>query len=150
MKHPTSRGQKYGSLYRVVAEAKVVHRHDDYLSAVIRQSGRKSPAVTWSAADAPVTIEIEVQAPDGEPDGTIVERVETRPTCSVRRDCLHRPWTRRWCARWRLFHVVEQRDPYYDITKEDEDLPYSVIGRIVIVRVDEYSATAIVSMPTAA
>ena len=26
---------------------------------------------------------------------------------------------------------------YYDIKKEDEDLPFAVIGRVVIVRVDE-------------
>jgi hypothetical protein len=146
VKHPTSRGQKYGSLYRIVAEAKVVHRHDEYLSAVIRQSWAEVTRGDLVGPQMPVAIEIEVQAPDGELDGTIVERVEDAAD-------LMGPGETVFIDRGRAdgvrvgdsFHVVEQRDPYYDIRKEDDELPFSVIGRIVVVRVDEYSATAIVS-----
>ncbi len=146
VKHPTSRGQKYGSLYRIVAEAKVVHRHEDYLSAVVRQSWSEITRGDLVGPQMPVTVEIEVQAPDGELDGTIVERVEDAAD-------LMGPGETVFIDRGRAdgvrvgdsFHVVEQRDPYYDINKEDEELPYSVIGRVVVVRVDEYSSTAIVS-----
>ncbi len=146
VKHPTSRGQKYGSLYRVVAEAKVVHRHDDYLSAVVRQSWAEVTRGDLVGPQMPVTIEIEVQAPDGDLDGTIVERVEDASD-------LLGPGETVFIDRGRAdgvrvgesFHVVEQRDPYSDFKKEDKELPYAVIGRIVVVRVDEYSATAIVS-----
>ena len=146
VKHPTSRGQKYGSLYRIVAEARVVHRHEDYLTAVIRQSWSEVTRGDLVGPQMPVAIEIEVQAPDGELDGTIVERVDDDAD-------LMGPGETVFVDRGRAdgvrvgdsFHVVEQRDPHVDYKKEDEDLPYSVIGRVVIVRVDEYTATAIVS-----
>ena len=146
VKHPTSRGQKYGSLYRVVAEARVVHRHEDYLTATVRQSWAEISRGDLVGPQMPVAVEIEVQAPDGKLSGTIVERVEDASE-------LMGPGETVFIDRGRAdgvrvgdsFFVVEQRDPYYDIKKEDEDLPFAVIGRVVIVRVDEYSATAIVS-----
>ncbi len=146
VKHPTSRGQKYGSLYRVVAEARVVHRYDNYLTAVVRQSWSEITRGDLVGPQMPVTVEIEVQAPDGELDGTIVERVEDAAV-------LMGPGETIFIDRGRAdgvrvgdsFFVVEQRDPYSDLVQEDEELPFSVIGRVVVVRVDEYSATAIVS-----
>jgi hypothetical protein len=146
VKHPTSRGQKYGSLYRVVAEARIVHRHEDYLTAVLRQSWSEVLRGDLVGPQMPVAIEIEVQAPEGELDGTIVERVDDDADFMG-------PGETVFVDRGRAdglrvgdsFHVVEQRDPHVDYKKEDESLPYAVIGRVVIVRVDEYSATAIVS-----
>jgi len=119
---------------------------EPYITAAIRQSWSEVIRGDLVGPQMPVAIEIEVQAPDGQLDGTIVERVE---------DAAHfmGPGETVFIDRGRAdgvrvgdsFHVVEQRDPHVDIKKEDEDLPYSVIGRVVIVRVDEYSATAIVS-----
>lgn len=146
VKHPTSRGQKYGSLYRVVAEARVVHRYEDYITASLRQSWAEVARGDLVGPQMPVSVEIEVQAPDGDLDGTIVERVEDAAD-------LMGPGETVFIDRGRAdgvrvgdsFFVVEQRDEHVDIKKEDTDLPFSVIGRVVIVRVDEYSATAIVS-----
>ena len=42
------------------------------------------------------------------------------------------------------FYAVEQRDEYIDFKKEDPRLPEAVIGRIVVVRVDENSSTGVV------
>ena len=50
------------------------------------------------------------------------------------------------------FYVYEQADELLDQSdppaleeREDEDLPYSVIGRIVIVRVDDTVSTAVIT-----
>jgi hypothetical protein len=41
--------------------------------------------------------------------------------------------------------VVEQRDEHVDRKKEDKSLPFSVVGRLVVVRVDEYHSTGVVT-----
>ena len=41
-------------------------------------------------------------------------------------------------------YVYEQRDPWSDVKSEDEDLPPAVIGRVVVVRVDEDQSTGVI------
>ena len=43
------------------------------------------------------------------------------------------------------FFVVEQRDENVDLKKEDTSLPPSVVGRVVVVRVDDYVSTAVIT-----
>jgi hypothetical protein len=146
VRHPRSRGQRFGSAYRVVAEATVVHRHDDYLTAQIRRSWSEVHRGDYVGPAVPVAVEIEVQAPQGDLDGTIIDRVESEQG-------LMGPGETVFVDRGRVdgvrvgnsFYVVEQRDPHLDVKKEDEELPFSVIGRVVVVRVDEYSSTAVVT-----
>ncbi len=146
VKHPTSRGQRFGSLYRIVAEAKVVHRHEDYLTAVVRQSWSEVARGDLVGPSVPVMVEIEVQPPRGDLDGTIVDRVDVDSSLMANGETVFIDRGRADGVRvGNSFYVVEQRDPQVDIKKEDEDLPYSVVGRVVIVRVDEYSSTAVVT-----
>lgn len=146
VKHPTSRGQRFGSLYRVVAEAKVVHRHEDYLTAVVRQSWSEVHRGDFVGPSVPVMVEIEVQPPRGDLDGTILDRVETEFSLMANGETVFIDRGRADGVRvGNSFYVVEQRDPHMDIKKEDENLPFSVVGRVVIVRVDEYSSTAVVT-----
>jgi hypothetical protein len=146
VKHPTSRGQRFGSLYRIVAEAKVVHRHEDYLTAVVRQSWAEVARGDFVGPSVPVMVEIEVQPPRGDLDGTIVDRVEVDSSLMSSGETVFIDRGRADGVRvGNSFYVVEQRDPFLDTKKEDDELPYSVVGRVVIVRVDEYSSTAVVT-----
>ena len=43
------------------------------------------------------------------------------------------------------FYVVQQRDFYIDPAKDNPELPPSVIGRIVVVKVDKNSSVAVVT-----
>ena len=43
------------------------------------------------------------------------------------------------------FYVVSRFDEVLDTKKPDPALPPSVIGRLVIVRVDDYSSTAVIT-----
>ncbi len=42
------------------------------------------------------------------------------------------------------FYAIERRDEYLDRKKDDPKLPYSVVARLVVVRLDEGSCTAVV------
>jgi hypothetical protein len=43
------------------------------------------------------------------------------------------------------FYIYERRDEMLDIKREDDKLPLSVIGRLVVVRVDERTSTAVIT-----
>jgi hypothetical protein len=93
-----------------------------------------------------VNIEMEVGEPRGDLEGVIVDR-------SLDERFMLGPNEVVFIDRGRAdgvrvghsFYVVEQRDEHVDIEEEDKDLPFSVIGRLVVVRVDEYSATAVIT-----
>jgi len=146
VRHPERRSQRFGSRYLVVGEAKVVHRHGDYLAAVVRNSWQEIQRGDLVGAPIPVNIEMEVGEPRGDLEGVIVdrsldERFMLGPNEVVFIDRGRADGVRVGHA----FYVVEQRDEHVDIEEEDKDLPFAVIGRLVVVRVDEYSATAVIT-----
>ena len=146
VRHPESRTTRFGSLYEVVAEARVVHRHGDYLTAVIRKSWSEVRRGDLVGPQMPVNVQVEVSAPRGELDGTIVERLNTEAFLMGSGETVFVDRGRADGVRvGHTFWVVEQRDGALDLEKEDRDLPYSVIGRLVVVRVDEYSSTAVIT-----
>ena len=146
VKHPTIRGERYGDLYEVVAEARVVHRHGDYLTAVVRKSWSEVSRGDLVGPQVPVAVQVEVGRPTGELEGTIVERVHTEMYLMGDGETVFLDRGRADGVRvGNSFYVVEQRDEALDTKKEDEDLPFAVVGRVVVVRVDEYSSTAVVT-----
>jgi hypothetical protein len=145
VKHPTER-VKFGGLYRVVAEARVVHRYEDYVTAAVQTSYSEIVRGDLVGPPTPVTVEIEVAAPKGDIDATIVERVADESFSLGTGETIFLDRGRGDGVRvGNTFYVTEQRDEYADIRKEDPDLPHSVIGRVVVVRVDEYTSTAVVT-----
>lgn len=146
VRHPTERGARYGDLYEVVAEATVVHRHGDYLTAVVRRSWSEAQRGDLVGPQVPVNVQVEVGPPRGELEGTIVERVHTEMYLMGSGETVFVDRGRADGVRvGNSFWVVEQRDEAFDTKAEDEDLPWSVVGRLVVVRVDEYSSTAVVT-----
>lgn len=145
VKHPTER-VKFGGLYRVVAEARVVHRHEDYVTASVQTSYTEIVRGDLVGPPTPVTVEIEVGAPKGDIDATVVERVADESFSLGTGETVFLDRGRGDGVRvGNTFYVTEQRDEYSDIRKEDFDLPHSVIGRVVVVRVDEFTSTAVVT-----
>lgn len=146
VRHPESRGTRFGSMYEVVAEARIVHRHGDYLTAAVRKSWVEIKRGDLVGPQMPVHVQVEVSAPRGELEGTIVERLNTEAFLMGSGETVFVDRGRADGVRvGHTFWVVEQRDEALDTEKEDRDLPYAVVGRLVVVRVDEYSATAVIT-----
>ena len=146
VRHPESRGTRFGGLYEVVAEAQIVHRHGDYLTASIRKSWSEVERGDLVGPQVPVNVQVEVAAPRGELDGTIVERLNSEAYLMGNGETVFVDRGRADGVRvGHTFWIVEQRDAAMDTKKEDRDLPYAVVGRLVVVRVDEYSATAVIT-----
>lgn len=145
VKHPEGR-TKFGGLYRVVAEAKVVHRHEDYVTAVVQQSYSEIVRGDLVGPATPVAVEIEVGRPKGDIEATLIERVADESFSLSTGETIFLDRGRGDGVRvGNTFYVTEQRDEHLDIRKEDDELPHAVIGRIVVVRVDEYTSTAVVT-----
>jgi hypothetical protein len=146
VRHPDAWRQRFGGLYEVVAEARVVHRNDDYVSAVIRQSW--SEVVRGDLVGPPMTVavQIEVSEPRGDMEATIIERTQSEVFSMSTGETVFIDRGRADGVRvGNTFYVTEQRDERLDIKKEDFDLPHSVVGRLVVVRVDQDSAAAVVT-----
>jgi hypothetical protein len=146
VRHPNIRRQKYGNVYRILGDLKVVHKNGDYLSAIVRESFIEIVRGDMVGPPMPVTVELDVDPPTGDLDGTIVARMSSEKTLASIGETVFIDRGRADGVRvGNSFYVIERRDEVLDLRKPDMDLPPSVIGRIVVVRVDDYSATAVVT-----
>ena len=146
VRHPNMRRTKYGGLYEIVAEARVVHRNDHYLSAVIRQSWSEVVRGDLVGPPATVAVQIEVGEPRGDLQATLVERTQNDVFNLSTGETVFLDRGRADGVRvGNTFYVTEQRDARLDVKKEDPELPHAVIGRVVVVRVDEVSSTAVIT-----
>jgi hypothetical protein len=145
VKHPDGRA-RFGGLYRVVAEAKIVHRHEDYVTAIVQQSYAEVQRGDLVGPAVPVSVEIEVAKPKGDIEATLIERVADESFSLSTGETVFLDRGRGDGVRvGNTFYITEQRDEHIDYKKEDDELPHAVIGRIVVVRVDEYTSTAVVT-----
>lgn len=146
VRHPKERGTKYGTMYQIVGEARVVHQGDKYVSAHIRTSYSEIARGDLVGPMLPVTVELEVEAPDGDVEGTVVARLNQE-------SILSRPGDTIFLDRGRAdglrvgssLYVIEQRDMMINPNENDPELPESVVGRAVVVRIDEYASTAVIT-----
>ncbi len=146
VRHPKIRRQKYGDMYRILGNLKVVHKNGDYLSAIVRDSYVEMERGDLVGPPMPVTVELEVDKPTGDLEGVIVARMSTERTLAATGETVFIDRGRSDGVRvGSTFYVVQRRDEYVDTRRPDMDLPPSVIGRLVVVRVDDYSATAVVT-----
>ena len=147
VRHPTERGTRYGAMYRVVGEAQVVNRSGDYVSARVRTSYSEIARGDLVGPVIPTSVELEVSKPDGDVEGVIVARLNADESG------LGAPGDTVFLDRGRAdglrvgssIYVVQNRDPVFNANKDEEGIPDSVVGRVVIVRVDEYSSTAVIT-----
>lgn len=146
VRHPQERKEKLGSLYRIVGEVKVVHRYGNYVSAVVRSSYSEIERGDMVGPSLPVALEVEAHPPKGDVSGTIVARLTTEATLAATGETVFLDRGRSDGLRvGNSFYVVEQRDEKLDYKEEDTELPPTVIGRLVVVRVDEDTSTAVVT-----
>jgi hypothetical protein len=145
VKHPEG-GTRYGSLYEVIGEARILHLQDDIAMAIVRRSFTELHRGDLVSVRVPILIEIEVEQPRGSVEGVIVARLHSDESNTGSTDEVV------FVDRGRAdgvrvgdsFYVVERRDEYEDRNKEDERLPPSVIARLVVVRVDENTSTGVI------
>lgn len=146
VRDPEKRSTKYGSAYRVVGEARVVHRADDIVAAVVRTSYTEIERGDLVGPLMPVKVELELSTPEGDLTGNIVGRATDENMLIGDRETVFLDIGRADGARvGDTMYVVVRQDEALDLRKEDEALPESVTGRIVIVRVDEYTSTAVIT-----
>jgi hypothetical protein len=145
VKHPEG-GARYGSLYRVAAEARILHLQDDVALAVLRRTWSEVLRGDLVTVRVPVAVEIEVDTPKGSLEGTIVARLGDNETslASVSEVVFLDRGRADGVRVGNSFYIIERRDEYLDRQRDDPDLPASVVGRVVVVRVDENSSTGIV------
>jgi hypothetical protein len=153
-----------GNLYKVVADVQIVHKYKKMLVGTIRTSYEEVERSTNNLAHGqdvrtyvgpmrPVSVELEVAPPKGDLEGTIVSKSTSEKDSLDVGDTVFIDRGRNDGVRvGNTFYVFEQADELRDQSeppaleeKEDENLPYSVIGRIVIVRVDDTIATAVIT-----
>lgn len=145
VRHPTQRKTHFGNVYRIVGEARVVHEYGKYVSAVVRTSWSEIQRGDLVGSPIPINIETETEVPDGDLEGTVVARLTTEATLAGTGETVFLDRGRADGLRvGNAFYVVEQRDEHVNLRGEDTELPPSVIGRIVVVRVDDYSSTGVV------
>jgi len=145
VKHPNGRA-RYGAIYEVVGEARIIHIQDDIATAVLRRSYAEVVRGDYVAVRQPIDVELEVDEPHGSIEGTIVGRLHELETYTASTSEVV------FLDRGRAdgvrvgdsFFAIERRDQYIDRKKDDPKLPPSVVARIVVVRVDENSSTGVV------
>jgi hypothetical protein len=146
VRHPRIRRQKYGNMYRVLGELKVVHKYGEYLSATVRESYIELYRGDLVGPAMPITVELEVGKPVGDLEGQIVARMDHMNTLAAIGETVFIDRGRADGVRvGNSFYVVTRRDEVLDTKRPDLQLPPSVVGRVIVVRVDDYSATAVIT-----
>jgi len=146
VRHPNIRRQKYGNMYRIVGELKIVHKYGDYLSATIRESYQEMHRGDLVGPAMPIVVELEVGPPSGDLEGQVVARMSQERVLSTIGETIFIDRGRADGVRvGNSFYVVSRQDEVVDTKRPDPTMPPSVIGRLVVVRVDDYSATAVIT-----
>lgn len=146
IRDPNQHRTQFGDLYRIVGEAKITHRYGDYDEAIVTTSYSEIYRGDLVGPVMPTAVEVEVKPPKGELTGTIVARLTEEATLPAVRETVFINRGRADGVRvGSSFYVIEHRDKHDNLDKSDPDLPPTIIGRIVVVRVDEYSSTAVVT-----
>ena len=146
VRHPKIRRQKYGNMYRVLGELKVVHKYGDYLSATVRESYQEMNRGDLVGPAMPIVVELEVGPPSGDLEGQVVAHMSQERVLSTIGETVFIDRGRADGVRvGNTFYVVSRQDEVVDTKRPDPSMPPSVIGRLVVVRVDDYSATAVIT-----
>jgi hypothetical protein len=153
-----------GDVYKVVADVQIVHKYEKVLVGMVRTSYQEVERSTKNKAAGqdvrtfvgpmrPVMVELEVAPPSGDLEGKIVSKSTSEKDSLDVGDTVFIDRGRNDGVRvGKTFYVYEQADELLDQSdppaleeREDEDLPYSVVGRIVVVRVDDTISTAVIT-----
>ena len=96
--------------------------------------------------ELPAIIQAPVRTPKGKLQGTIIEHLSQRHMLNIDRETVFidkgesdgvKPGD--------TFYVIRQRDAYFRYAKKDPLLPPSVVGRILVIKVDNQSSVAVIT-----
>lgn len=147
VRHPESRKLRYGNLYYVTGQARVLHVDDDgVVTAVIRESYYAVHRGDLVGPSFPVEAQVSVPEPKGELDGLIVARSgqERYDLAAVGEVVFLDRGRADGVREGSSYYVVENKDRYVSLTEDTEGVSDQVIGRVVVTRVDENVSTAVV------
>lgn len=148
VRHPDTRKIKYGHLYEVVADARVLHvdEETETVTAVIRQSYTQVNRGDLIGPPAPVVSALAVGEPQGELEGTIVARSgqELYTTAAVGEVVFIDRGQADGLRVGNSFYVVHHRDDAISLTTELDNIPDQVVARVIVTHVEESSATGVV------
>jgi hypothetical protein len=148
VRHPDNRKIKYGNLYDVVADARIVHVDEDTdtVTAVIRQSYSAVKRGDMVGPPVPVVTAIAVSPPQGELEGTIVAREgqELYSIAAVGETVFIDRGQADGLRVGNSFYVVHHRDEALSLVVEEDLIPDQVAARIVVTRVDENVSTGVI------
>ena len=143
------RGEKgvLGYVYRVLGTARVIRVDGDIVTAEVRDSWSEIERGDIVGLATDVDLQVDVLPPEGDVEGTIIARVhEEQWLASSQETVFLDRGTNDGLEVGSSLFLVERRDgSSLRLEKEDELLPERVVGRVVVVRADEDTATAVVT-----
>ena len=146
VRHPNSFFKKYGSMYQIVGDVRILHTYGNYVVGEVRSSIQEIHRSDLVISSRPTVVQLEVDKPNGNLQGVVIDRLAQAHSYSTERDTL---FIDRGFADGVMvgdtFYIVSQRDPYLNDKKENYELPPVVIGRVVIVDVKEDSSVAVLT-----
>ena len=130
---------------QIVGEIDVVHHYKSYVVGKIRSSYSEVKRGDFVSPYVPVIVQMEVAVPKGDLDGKIIEKLAQSKHLSTTRDTVFiNRGSIDGVIEGQTFYVISQRDEFID--KEDnKDIPPSVVGRILVVRVEDDHSVAVIT-----
>ncbi len=146
VKHPETRRKKYGHLFQIVADAVIVHTEGNVATAEIRTSFIEAERGDLVGPVMPVVTRVGVTPPRGDLDGVVVERLNQLAILEADAATVFLDVGRSDGVQvGDTFYTIHRRDEGVDINGWDDKIPQQVVGRVVVVRVEEDHATAVVT-----
>ena len=143
----TKVGGTNGYIYRIIGDARVIRVDGDTVSAQLRDNVREVERGDLIGDPTPFRMQLDVSKPDGDLRGKIVARLNSEQSAPADYETVFLDvGTEEGVDVGTTLYIVEQRDGQDVIltNKEDDRIPERVVGRVVVVRADDDSATAVV------
>jgi hypothetical protein len=146
VRHPEESRLRYGYVYHVTSELRVIDVDGDMATAVVRRSFSGLQRGDMFGAFIPVAAELPVTPPRGQLEGVIVARLNgeqsilgsTGDTVFIDRGEAD------GVGAGDAFYVIHHADLFTGLRSNDENIPNQVAGRLIVTSVQEDHSTAVV------
>ncbi len=145
VRHPDRWFKKFGNLYDVLAEVTVVHTNDDVATGIVRTSYAPFNRGDSVGPLIPVRTQLAVDTPRGDLEAVIIAQLNRDVTMNYPGETVFLDAGRADGVKvGNSFYVVQRRDVILDHEGWDEHIPEQTIGRVIVTRVEENHATAVI------
>jgi len=151
VRHPEASifsNSNYGALYGVQGEVVIVHTPEvgDYITAEIRESWGEIERGDLVGPRRDVIIQRKVMVPSGSTQATVIELMSKEHSLNTNRHLMFiDKGSQDNIKEGDTFYVVRRKDEFIRNNQKDALLPASVIGRVMVVSVEEDSATVVIT-----